>query len=71
LTKHYAEQDSGLLILESVKSDRCDIKLKKKMCWKVKNLCCSGFFFIWIVIKNYWCDLKSEKKLECFDVNWL
>jgi hypothetical protein len=33
---------------------------------KVKKFCFVVDFFIWIVIKNYWCDVKSVKKLECF-----
>jgi hypothetical protein len=37
--------------------------------WKKKN-CILVDFFIWIVIKNYWCDIKSEKKnLKCFEVD--
>jgi hypothetical protein len=27
----------------------------------VKKICIVVNFFIWIVIKNYWCDIKSEK----------
>jgi hypothetical protein len=27
----------------------------------VKKFCIVMNFFIWIVIKNYWCDIKSEK----------
>jgi len=27
----------------------------------VKKFCIVVNFFIWIVIKNYWCDIKSEK----------
>jgi hypothetical protein len=46
LTKHYAEQDSGLLILESVKSDRCDIKLKKKKCVEKWKICVVVDFFL-------------------------
>jgi len=26
-----------------------------------KKICIVVDFFIWIVIKNYWCDIKSEK----------
>jgi hypothetical protein len=33
---------------------------------KVKKFCFVVGLFIWIVIKNYWCDVKSVKKLECF-----
>jgi hypothetical protein len=33
---------------------------------KVKKFCFVMNFFIWIVIKNYWCDVKSVKKLKCF-----
>jgi hypothetical protein len=27
----------------------------------VKKFCIVVNFFIWIIIKNYWCDIKSEK----------
>lgn len=27
----------------------------------MKKFCIVVNFFIWIVIKNYWCDIKSEK----------
>jgi hypothetical protein len=27
----------------------------------VKKICIVVNFFIWILIKNYWCDIKSEK----------
>jgi hypothetical protein len=27
-------------------------------------------FFIWIVIKNYWCDVKSVKKLKCLLIDF-
>jgi len=33
---------------------------------KVEKFCFVVNFFIWIVIKNYWCDIKSVKKLKCF-----
>jgi hypothetical protein len=33
---------------------------------KVKKFCFVVGFFIWIVIKNCWCDVKSVKKLKCF-----
>jgi hypothetical protein len=33
---------------------------------KVKKFCFVVNFFIWIIIKNYWYDVKSVKKLECF-----
>jgi hypothetical protein len=29
----------------------------------VKRFCIVVNFFIWIVIKNYWCDIKSENVL--------
>jgi len=29
----------------------------------VKKFCIVVNFFIWIVIKNYWCDIKSENVL--------
>jgi hypothetical protein len=32
----------------------------------VKKFCFVVGFFIWIIIINYWCDIKSEEKLECF-----
>jgi hypothetical protein len=39
----------------------------------MKKICIVVNFFIWTVIKNYWCDIKSEKKKEkkweCFDVD--
>jgi hypothetical protein len=35
----------------------------------MKNFCIVVIFFIWIIIKNYLCDIKSEKKWECFDVD--
>jgi hypothetical protein len=33
------------------------------MIWykKVKKFCIVVNFFIWIVTKNYWCDIKSEE----------
>jgi len=34
--------------------------------WKVKKFCFVVDFFIWIIIKYNWCDIKSVKKLECF-----
>jgi hypothetical protein len=33
---------------------------------KWKMFCFVVDFFIWIIIKNYWCNIKSVKKLECF-----
>jgi len=30
----------------------------------VKKFCIVVNFFIWIVIKNYWCDIKSEKSIN-------
>jgi hypothetical protein len=33
---------------------------------KVKKFCFVVNFFIWIIIKNDWCDIRSVKKLECF-----
>jgi hypothetical protein len=36
----------------------------------MKRFCIVVNFFIWIVIKNYWCNIKSEKKWECFNVDW-
>jgi hypothetical protein len=33
---------------------------------KVKKFYFVVDFFIWIIIKIYWCDIKSVKKLECF-----
>jgi hypothetical protein len=27
----------------------------------VKKFCIVVNFFIWIIIKNYWCDIKNEK----------
>jgi hypothetical protein len=33
---------------------------------KVKKFCFILSFFIWIVIKYDWCDIKTIKKLECF-----
>jgi len=39
----------------------------KKICvkkWKNKNkICIVVSFFIWIVIKNYWCDIKNKNVL--------
>jgi hypothetical protein len=29
---------------------------------KVKKFCFVVSFFGWIIIKNYWCDVKSVKK---------
>jgi hypothetical protein len=37
---------------------------------KVKRFYFVVSFFIWKVIKNYWCDVKSVKKLECFLFNF-
>jgi hypothetical protein len=36
-------------------------KVKKIYIEKWKKFCIVVNFFIWIVIKNYWCDIKSEK----------
>jgi hypothetical protein len=33
----------------------------KKICIKKWKNCIVVNFFIWIIIKNYWCDIKSEK----------
>jgi len=33
---------------------------------KVKKICIVVNFFIWIIIKNYWWDIKSEKKVGMF-----
>jgi hypothetical protein len=33
---------------------------------KMKMFCFVVNFFIRIVIKNYWCDVKSVKQVECF-----
>jgi hypothetical protein len=30
----------------------------------VKKFCIVVNFFIWIVIKNYWCDIKSKKSMN-------
>jgi len=40
------------------------------MWYKIKRICIEKWkkkfilvnFFNWIVLKNYWCDIKSEKK---------
>jgi hypothetical protein len=49
-----------LLILKWVKSDDV-IYIKKKCIEKWKSFGLLWIFYIWIVIKNYWCDIKSEK----------
>jgi len=36
-------------------------KVKRICIEKWKKICIVVNFFIWIVIKNYWCDIKSEK----------
>jgi hypothetical protein len=36
-------------------------KIKRICIEKWKKNCIVVNFFIWIVIKNYWCDIKSEK----------
>jgi hypothetical protein len=36
----------------------------------MKKFCFVVSFFIWIVIKNYWYDIKSEKKVKIF-WSWL
>jgi hypothetical protein len=36
-------------------------KVKRICIEKWKKICIVINFFIWIVIKNYWCDIKSEK----------
>jgi hypothetical protein len=66
LAKHCTEQDNELLILKSVKSDKLWYKVKKNLYGKVKKFCIIMDFFIWIVIKNYWCNIKSEKKVGMF-----
>jgi hypothetical protein len=34
----------------------------KRICIKEwKKICIVVNFFIWIIIKNYWCNIKSEK----------
>jgi hypothetical protein len=33
---------------------------------KMKKFCFVVGFFIWIIIKNYWCDVKSVKKIKMF-----
>jgi hypothetical protein len=33
---------------------------------KVKKFCYVVNFFIWIIIKNDWCDIKSVKKVRIF-----
>jgi hypothetical protein len=38
---------------------------------KVKKFCFVVDFFIWIIIKYSWCDIKSVKKLKCFDLIFL
>jgi hypothetical protein len=30
----------------------------------MKKFCIVVNLFIWIVIKNYWCDIKSEKSMN-------
>jgi len=37
------------------------IIIKKKLYRKVKKFWIVVKFFIWIVIKNYWCNIKSKK----------
>jgi hypothetical protein len=36
-------------------------KIKRICIKKWKKNCIIVSFFIWIVIKNYWCDIKSKK----------
>jgi hypothetical protein len=55
--------------LKLVKSDKCDIKYKV-LYRKVKKKLYFSEFFIWIIIKNYWCNIKNEKMCKCFDVNY-
>jgi hypothetical protein len=39
-------------------------KIKKNLYKKVKKkICIAVNFFIWIVIKNYWCNIKNESVL--------
>jgi hypothetical protein len=35
----------------------------------VKKFCIVVNFYIWIVIKNYWWDIKNEKIENFFDVD--
>jgi hypothetical protein len=40
--------------------------------WKSEKFCLVFDFFIyflWIVIKSYWCNIKSKKKVEMFREN--
>jgi len=39
-------------------------KIKRICIKKVKKFCIVVNFFIWIVIKNYWCDIKNEKSMN-------
>jgi hypothetical protein len=32
----------------------------------MKKFCIVMNFFIWIIIKNYWCDIKSKKSKNIF-----
>lgn len=36
----------------------------KRICIKKWKFCIVVNFFIWIVIKNYWCDIKKNEKSE-------
>jgi hypothetical protein len=36
---------------------------------KEKKICIVADFFIWIIIKNYWYDIKNVKKLKCFEAD--
>jgi len=35
---------------------------------KVKKFCFDVDFFIWIIIKNNWCDIKNVKSWNIFDL---
>jgi hypothetical protein len=41
-------------------------KIWKYFIEKWKKNCFVVNYFIWIVIKYDWCDIKSIKKLDCF-----
>jgi hypothetical protein len=38
-------------------------KIKRIYIKKLKKNCIVVNFFIWIVIKNYWCDIKNKNVL--------
>jgi hypothetical protein len=46
---------------------KVEIICKKKV---EKTNCIVVNFFIWIIIKNYLCNIKSEKKLVCFEADY-